>query len=567
MAFMPVTLLKAGQHSCLGRLSEGDAPTDGKRLDRPCMLVYCGSFDSMDGPVEITEQHIDLLIANHNGRLERLMRALGVEVVPIRDNPPLQLDHSTSAQVTVGRVPGKLYKAPYTNPDTGETVSALFCEKVSVLGSENVEKVADGRWAHVSIGADLELGKLNELSITPFPAAGNASLLARMGKVVSVHRGENGYVEVQEHGGKFQVVTVKESGGTSRGEDFDDVKKAQEEARKIAARLSRISEGEPMHEKLKKHLMDARKMSADEAEKMSKEMLAHAKAKMGMDDEKMSKHLSDADDQEMSRMAEEHDKDKKELAAKEDEEKKKLAAEDEEKKKEEEKERDAKMTAGQRFVKLAKGLRSDTVKLRSEIRLAMVGSRIARLRSVGKITPAEIKKIDLSKFATMSEDAVEAAMQSYEEREPLVQFGEMRGTTKAEALSRVHSKYRMARLELESRINMPSKRREAEVQMKRLAEDEKRELSEAQAEPSKGELGSHPKFEELCKMMNEGRHDELKGHLRRMCDHLEVSTANMSEGDEQRMSALAKTHSALQNQFDELVALASPAIGVKLEEI
>jgi hypothetical protein len=33
------------------------------------------------------------------------------------------------------------------------------------------------------------------------------------------------------------------------------------------------------------------------------------------------------------------------------------------------------------------------------------------------------------------------------------------------------------------------------------------------------------------------------------------------------MSALAKTQSALQNQFDELVALASPALGVNSDEI
>lgn len=514
---MPVTLLKAGQHTCLGRLTDGEglAVGDLTKLDRPCMLVYCGKFDSMDGPVEITEEHVDRLIANHNGRIERLRRAMGLDEVPVRDNPPLQLDHSTSAQVTVGRVPGKLYKAPYTNPDSGETVTALFCERVRVLGRENVEKVADGRWAHVSIGADLEVGKLNELSITPFPAAGNASLLSKR----------------------------------------------------------KLSEGDHgMHEKLKKHLMDARKMSAEDADKLSKEVLSGAQKKLGKNDDDMTAHMATADDAECKRMTEEHDEEKKKLA-KEEEDKAKLAKEEEDKQRlakeeEDKKAADAKMTGAQRFIKLAKGLKVQGDQLRMDIRLAGVGSNLARLRSAGKITPAEIKKIDLSSFGKMSQEAVDAALKSYEDRQPLVHFGAMVGTTKADALSKVQAKYRLARMELDSRMNMPSKRKEAEVAMKRLSEEEKQELSQVEAElPTKGQLSSHPKFEELCKMLNEGKHDELKGHMRRMCDHLETMGTHLSEGDEQRMSALAKTQTALQNQFDELVALASPALGVKLDEI
>lgn len=179
MSNMSLKQLKAGKHSCIGHLSLGTPEaSDSTLMEKKAMLVYCGSFDSMDGPVEVTEEHIDRLIGNHNSRLERISRLSTAEDEFVRAMPPLQVDHSTSAMMTVGRVVGRLSKGSYTLED-GTTVACLSCDRVRVLGEENQKKVADGRWSNISIGADLEAGILNELSITPFPAAPHASLLSK----------------------------------------------------------------------------------------------------------------------------------------------------------------------------------------------------------------------------------------------------------------------------------------------------------------------------------------------------------------------------------------------------
>lgn len=143
-------------------------------IEKPVMLVYAGKFMSMDGEVDITDQHIEKLAENHNGLLSKLSR-LATGEVPLKDCPPIQLDHSVSARDTVGRLVGDLTIGEHLE---GEEKRKALYGRLRVMGKENVEKVEDGRWTHVSIGADLEAGKLTELSITPFPAAPSAAMLA-----------------------------------------------------------------------------------------------------------------------------------------------------------------------------------------------------------------------------------------------------------------------------------------------------------------------------------------------------------------------------------------------------
>src|SRR3990172_904024 len=145
-------------------------------LDKPVMLVYCGKFESMDGPVEIKDEDIDNLASNHNSFLSKLSR-LATGELPLKHAPPIQLDHSTSARDTVGRLVGDLKIGEHTLEDGSKVKSLLGTARI--LGRDNIERVQDGRWAHVSMGADLETHKLTELTITPFPAAGEASLLSR----------------------------------------------------------------------------------------------------------------------------------------------------------------------------------------------------------------------------------------------------------------------------------------------------------------------------------------------------------------------------------------------------
>lgn len=460
--------------------------------ERPVMMVYEGEFDSMDGPVTIRQEHIALLAKNHNTLLERVKRLVTGEI-PLRDCPPLQLDHSTSARDTIGRLVGALTVAHIDI--AGSQKLALF-GTARFLGAENVEKAKDGRYTHVSIGADLESGVINELSVTPFPAAPNASLLSK-----------------------------------------PDAEEGKEKG---------------MHEKLKKHLMEHKKMSAEDAEKLSKECLAHHMSKMGMDDEKMGKHLAAADDKELSRMSDEHDADKK------------LSAEKDEKEKKDEDEK--KLARKNDFTKLALGIRTGNSELRMELRKSTIASRLARLRGEAKITPAEIKKLDVVKMAALTDGEMTAALDAFESREPVLRFGSLAGTNKAEAIENISKKYRLARMELESRLNMPMKAKEAKEKLARLADDEKKELSEAGKDetPSKGML-TKMTFEDLSAMVDDkSKHEELKKHLQHMMDHHGLEVPEHSDA---HMSTLAKKQAELQTNLEQLIALASPVLGIKPDEL
>ena len=133
--------------------SEVKAAEDGVSVDKKCMLVYSGDFESMDGPVSIKDEDIDTLASNHNSVMKKMGR-LAEGVTPMKFSPPIQLDHSTSAKDTVGRLVGDLEVGTYKMED-GKEVKALY-GTARILGKENVDKVMDGRWTHLSIGADLE---------------------------------------------------------------------------------------------------------------------------------------------------------------------------------------------------------------------------------------------------------------------------------------------------------------------------------------------------------------------------------------------------------------------------
>jgi hypothetical protein len=617
---------KSVQLQSVGYLEGDGKDVSTEVFDRPVMLVYAGQFDSMDGPVEITANHIERIASEHNSLLSKMKNLLTGDI-PMRHYPPVQLDHSTSAAHTIGRLVGDL--AVGKAMIEGEEKVALF-GTARFLGRDNVEKAKDGRYTHVSIGADLESCKLNELSVTPFPAAPHASLLskskAEISAAVQVARGI--YSKVSSHApsvesdsegivslffetekeassaaqllkgtGKFKSVVkdgdavhaylsrhyhLAEHNGVKyevrevEPGEFDIVVEgkvvthhagsAEEVDREAQRYIDHEKKEVGMHEKLKKHLMEHRKMSEQDAEKLSAEVVKHHMGKMNKSDEDMKKHMASADDAECKRMAEEHDEHLKHLAAEADKEKQRLK--DEEEKKESEKKLSA---ARASVVTLSKGIKAAITGLSSEIRMAGIQHRVAKLRSAGKITPAEIKKLDVVKLASLSQEAVEAALGAFEILEPRVDFGAVSGTTKADIVSVVAKKFRMARLELETRLNMPSKKAEAEALLTKLSEEERKEMAAARAdagEPSKGVL-TKVSYDDLCKMLEDKeKHEDLKKHLKHLVDiHGSEGDAHGGEEEGKRMSALAKSQTELQNRFEELVSAVAPALGIKPEEL
>jgi hypothetical protein len=183
--------------------------------EKRAALVYAGTFNSMDGEVTITPAHIEVLCRNHNEKLEKL----GGEV-KISDYPPVQVDHSTSAHDTVGRLIGEVDIGTYQ----GQV--ALF-GTVRILGQENWEKVADGRWTHLSIGADLEAGIIQEITVTPFPAAQGACFLSKkgvqhMGKKKLVSESETDETKEHEEKETKEEGDSKEEAKLSADSDADD---------------------------------------------------------------------------------------------------------------------------------------------------------------------------------------------------------------------------------------------------------------------------------------------------------------------------------------------------------
>ncbi len=573
-----------------GSLEGKDAVSeDGTTLDKPAMLVYAGKFKSMDGDVEIKDDDIDKLAGNHNSFLSKLSR-LATGDVPLKHSPPIQLDHSTSARDTVGRLVGPLTVGDHSLED-GSKVKALL-GTVRFLGKENVEKVRDGRWSHLSIGADLELHKISELTVTPFPAAADASLLSRVRMSKSKYK--DCELEVYQNEAGQWIWSACDSAGIEKTQSSatEAGKKAIDEFIKKHPNLSAALESlkdlanpgkvdEPLWEKAKAasqvafgaHRWPYVRLAYEESggKYQSEASMSFKEAKEKMSTyEKCKKHLMDKE-----KLSEE-DADKK-LEAMDDESTKKMAAEHDDSEKKHKDEELKRMGALKdekaKLIKFSKDMRSiqtnvNLAKKKSDIRL-----RLNNLKAAQKLTPAEMKSIKIDDLAAKSDEAIQAALSSYEKRQPVIDTG-LFGSTKALTAGQMENrlqKLRMERAELESRLNMPSKREDALKRMTELEVQEKDAQVHIDNTPQGQQTdGDYEKFWGAHKqLMVDGKHDEAKEHLKKYL-------ASMGGQGEQgmpvsdptpEMSALADEVKKMQTGFDEIVKLAAPVFGVTAEEL
>jgi hypothetical protein len=466
---------------------EANAEDTDSKLRRKAMLVYEGTFQSMDGEITLSSQDLQLICDQYNSGLEKMKRFLGggpkVQV-------PVQLDHSPKSVDTVGRVDGPITMGSFTDED-GKELAALYGELV-FIGKDNVEKAKDGRWTHLSIGLEKN-SKLTEVSVTPFPAAPHASLLS------------------------------KKLGTGELDMGYSSVKKMHEK-----------------YAKCKKHLMDSQKMSEEDADK----------------------HLESAKDEDLSRMEKEHDENEEKM-------KKKMS---EEKGTEEGKE-------------LSK-LRNEIVELRKDqenVRLATrklsVATKISRLRAMGKITPAEIKKIDIVRLAKSSDEALEEVLKAYELRQPVISIGQV-GSTKASDPSKVAAELkRLNKLQMEadSKANMSftgtalknmEKARLADAMPKGANSEHLSESGGAMPGGPNSEhmadkpSGSEPAyadmekdFETMHALMAGGKHLEAAEHVKNMHEKMKAHMAGKEsdgsmENVEQHMKEVEDAHKTLARRLE-----------------
>lgn len=367
-------------------------------LDRAVMLVYTGTFLAMDGPVTITEDHLIALAAHHNARFDVLTLAAGGAGVRMKDCPPIQLDHSTSARDTVGRVYGRLSVGDAVVE--GVKVRALF-GNARFIGQENITKAKDGRFTNVSIGADLETNFLKELSVTPFPAAAHASLLTQ---------------------------------GASMS--FDKAK-------------------------MKKHLTRSTKCSDEEADEKLAKMSDDEQKKLSAEADEEDKKLAAEEDEKAKKLAAEKDEEDKKLAGnpfakdkdddKEDDKDKKLAAQAAKITK-------LKGLVGEASVALT-GARVEMRKGEVANRLAKLRAGALMTPATEKKLTGEIKLASgkAVRLAEVSDDTLELVFAVLEAGEPVVHVGQL-GSLKAVDLAAGGGAMKTARLaaeEQEHLSNMP----------------------------------------------------------------------------------------------------------------
>ncbi len=492
------------------------------KLERDCLLVYEGKFQSLDGEVEVDAEKLATIVENHNGLMKRLAEKVGM-----KKYPPIQLDHSTSAKDTVGRVVGDLKLGDYTT-ETGDTVKAVY-GKAQILGRENVEKVMDGRWTHLSIGADFAAGKLSELTITPFPAAQDASLLKKSEAVDEKHLGQN--EKIQYKGWTIELVPSGDPGlwdaivakEVFQGKKEDVLAKAKAWVDAHGDQLSSSKteqEGEQMDiKKMKEHVA----------------MYEKCKSYM-MDTEKLTEEQAD-----------------EKLGAMTPEDMLKLAEVAEGKLAEKDKEEKAEMS------RLSKGFQAAQTSARLAVKKSQYAVRLSKLKAAGKLTPAEIKKIDLAELAKGPDSEAEAFFKALDLSEPKILAG-LIGSAHSLDVSKVSKKMELSRLEAESRANMSMVRKPAKD---KLAEGEAETNIHIDTTPH-SDVGVESEYEAMCKMMDEGKIAEAKEAMKKLVDRMKkmggVADESVSMEAEKEMTALADEVKKMQTTFEQLTKLAKISV-------
>lgn len=456
-------------------------------IDRRARFVYEGDFESADGPVKVTADHLTKLAQAYNSRWGKLKRLASGEV-PIGANPPIQLDHTRSAQDTVGRLNGELSVDDFTDDD-GKTKKALY-GNLRFLGKENVEKVMDGRWHNLSIGADFDTAKLYEMTVTPFPAAENASMM-----------------------------------------------KAKDD--------SKPKDKKPMFILMKKR--------AEKYFKLTKKMSDE-------DTEKELKRLEEAEDEEeLKKLAKEMD-------------------DEDEKKDKDKKEKDEKLAAGRGSItQLSNDFRTTLNGAQLKARTASLYQRLSGLRASGKITPAEIKKLNVKDLAGKPDDTVTSVLKSYEDRQPVIMVGQI-GSMRTLTHEEIMAKYKRVEYkgqpitELQARSLMNHGRmskddyKKLEAKFAAMNGDETGDDDvvniHVDTDPHADYAAMESEYGEICSLIDGGNGAAAKEALKKLMERFKsrggygMSEPAMHENSGNELAALQTDIVELTKKFDEAIGLA-----------
>lgn len=217
---------------------------------------------------------------------------------------------------------------------------------------------------------------------------------------------------------------------------------------------------------------------------------------------------------------------------------------------------------------LARNLRRGSKDLGRDVRVAQLSERFSALRSEGKISPAEVKKVDVVKLSEASPEAQELVLKSYADRQPVIFMGQY-GTTVAPSATTALRK------------TVDDKMLAEMAQDMKFSSSAVKHLAEEAAPSAPGTNGSMnltdsgvPQasamnhFKHLSKLMEEGKHDECKSYLMKCLSEDGGAVApSVDPESEKRMSAVAENFKKLQNQVDDLVKVFAEAAGLEESEL
>jgi hypothetical protein len=218
---------------------------------------------------------------------------------------------------------------------------------------------------------------------------------------------------------------------------------------------------------------------------------------------------------------------------------------------EEEKEFKAKMTA--RLTAFQKGAGHVSAKLRR----ASLGASIARLRACGKITPAEIKKMDMDQLSAQNDATVKAVLATYENRQPVIMVGQF-GSVRACDASEVVKEVQNIQLERETLANM--KFTSNALGRNNLAAETDQHTSTSGVVEETHLADDDGMWTEIVRAIRENRDGEGQELFRRACRMERGETAASDEEMAELMAAFA----ALNDEVGSIVQLAGPRLGIKL---
>jgi len=192
--------------------------------------------------------------------------------------------------------------------------------------------------------------------------------------------------------------------------------------------------------------------------------------------------------------------------------------------------------------------------VRLALKTAFLKTRLSRLKAEAKLSPAELRKLDIVRLSASSNETIEAVLKTYEAREPVIHVGQY-GTIKGMSASEIAKEVRLSNLESETRSNMTFFK--TGVKMSDPQQTNKIDKVEKEVEMA-GDQESL--WGEIVKAIKENDDDGAKKLFIRACKMIS-GDVSMDDGS---MAELMGAYASLESNYESVVQLTRAQNGIKL---